>query len=68
MSIKTFLQRHLRESIYSSFPFDGLEKDEKYISIFTSKGRLPNGKVFEFNHHESNNHHLLPNKFLNNDF
>lgn len=65
MFIKEFLQKRLRGSIYSAFPFDDLEKDEKYISIFTSTGRLPNGKVVEFNHYKSDNHHLLPNKLSN---
>ena len=65
MSFKKSIQKRLRGSIYSAFPFDHLEKDEKYISIFTSKGRLSNGKVFEFNHYKSDNHHLLPNKLSN---
>ncbi len=65
MSFKKSIQKRLRGSIYSAFPFDHLGKDEKYISIFTSKGRLSNGKVFEFNHYKSDNHHLLPNKLSN---
>ena len=65
MNLKTKIQKRLRASIYSSFPFNGLVKDEKYISILTSKGILSNGKVFEFNHYKSDNHHLLPNKLSN---
>ena len=65
MNLKTKIQNRLRGSIYAAFPFDGLVKDKKYISILTSKGILSNGKVFEFNHYKSDNHHLLPNKLLN---
>jgi hypothetical protein len=60
VNLKTSIQKRLRESIYNNFPFDGLVKDEKYISAFTSKTVLPNGKVFEFNHHESSKHRILP--------
>jgi len=65
MNLKVSIQKHLRGNIYSAFPFDGLEKDEKYISIFTSKSRLPNGKVFEFNHYKNDNHCLISNKISN---
>lgn len=65
MSLKTSIQKHLRNSIYTAFPFEGIEPDEKYISIFTSKGRLTNGKVFEFNHYNIDNHKLIPNKLSN---
>ena len=65
MNIKGFLLKRIRGNIYSAFPFDGLVKDEKYISIFTTKSRLPNGEVFEFNHCKSDNHCLIPNNTSN---
>jgi len=61
MNLKTKIQNRLRGSIYSAFPFDDLEKEEKYISIFTSNAQLPNGRVFEFNHYRNGNNLLIPN-------
>lgn len=66
MNLKVSIQKRLRGSIYAAFPFDGLEKGEKYISIFTTKHRLTNGKVFEFNHYKNDNHCILLNKISNN--
>jgi hypothetical protein len=65
MNLKVSIQKRLRGSIYSAIPFDGIEKDEKYISIFTSKGILPNGKAFEFNHYKNGNHHIIPKNTSN---
>lgn len=61
MNLKKKIQKRLRGNIYSTFPFDNLEKEEKYISIFTSKAQLPNGRVFEFNHYRNGNNLLIPN-------
>jgi len=65
MNLKVSIQKRLRGSIYSAISFDGIEKDEKYISIFTSKGILPNGKAFEFNHYKNGNHHIIPKNTSN---
>ncbi len=65
MNLKLSIQKRLRDSIYSAFSFDDLEKDEKYISIFTSKRQLPNGKVFEFNHYKNGKNCLISNNTSN---
>ncbi|MCG6188130.1 hypothetical protein [Maribellus maritimus] len=65
MNFKGSIQKRLRRSIYSAFPFDDLKEDEKYISIFTSKGQLPNGRVFEYNHYNNENHCVVPNSTSN---
>lgn len=65
MNLKESIQKRLRGSIYSAISFDGIEKDEKYISIFTSKGTLPSGKAFEFNHYKNGNHHIIPKNTSN---
>jgi|GEM_PF-3448310 len=65
MNLKAFIQKRLRESIYNTFPFDGLVKDEKYISVFTSKRSLPNGQVYEFNHYKNGKNCILPGNISN---
>jgi hypothetical protein len=65
MNLKASIQKRLRESIYNTFPFDGLVKDEKYISVFTSKRPLPNGQVYEFNHYKNEKNCILPGNTSN---
>jgi hypothetical protein len=65
MNLKVSIQKRLRESIYNTFPFDGLAKDEKYIPVFTSKMPLPKGKVYEFNHYKNGKNCILPGNTSN---
>lgn len=65
MNLKVSIQKRLRGSIYSAFPFDGLVKDEKYISVFTSKRPLLKGQIFEFNHYKNGKNCILPGNTSN---
>jgi hypothetical protein len=65
MEFKQKLNIWTRKSIYSVFKFNELNKDEKYISILTTKNQLPNGKTFEFNHYRSDNHHIISSRVSN---
>jgi len=65
MNLKASIQKRLRESIYNTFPFDGLVKDEKYISVFTTKRPLPKGQVYEFNHYKNGKNCILPGNISN---